>query len=380
MKSRLLGIIVLSLVAFLSVNSFADIKLNMDKFYIHLNDLQPFLTKRSKFIDEKSRPAVESILTELSQNVKNLKSKKMAKDDGMRFRIHQLNEGLAEAAQTYKDGFRDYSYWVIKASLNNCSSCHTERALPATKFKFDFSSDTSDSEKADFLFMIRNYSEAISIYQKAIDGYPKNKLLLEDLLTSVKKQVYYYLRVKRDDDALMQMISQSLKNKELPIFLNRDLMQWKKYLEIKKYRILPEMEQFKTVEAMNKFITTRDEIASHFGEGQQRFIVDQETLYFLHQNLRQSELNSEFKNLSYYWIAKIQRSYRDSMFDNSAEIYLTECVRLTKVVSTAKNCAEEFKEQKLETFDTRQVTELPNLVRAQIDDMDAAVKKLEKKK
>ena len=380
MKIFSLAVKALFIVIFCSIQTTADVKLSMDKFYVHLNDLQPYLAKKSKFVDESSKESVQSILAALASNVKELKSSKSTSGDSFRFRTQLLNEGLEEASTTYRDGFRDYAYWVTKASLTNCSSCHTEKGLPETKYKFDFDKSTSDFEKFDFLFMIRNYSESTKDFTKLVSEYPKNKIQLDELLVSVKKLVYYHMRVKRDDVALLKMIDTTLKNKELPLFLNRDLLQWKKYLEIKKYRVLPEAESFTSVKALNDFIEERDEIATHFGEGQQRFIVDQETLFFLYKNLEQAGLDQELRNLSFFWISKIQRAYRDSMFDNSAEIYLTECVRLTKVASTGRKCVDEFREQKLETFDTRQVTELPNKIRAQIDTMNDIVKKLEKKK
>lgn len=161
--------------------------------------------------------------------------------------------------------------------------------------------------------------------------------------------------------------------------MSRDMAQWKKYLEIKKYRIMPEAKPITDAKTLADFLDERNAIAEHFGEGQERFVVDQETLYFLHKTLT-SELNQELKNIVYYWISKIQRLYRDSMFDSSAEIYLTECVKLTQVQDTAKKCAEEFKEQKLQSFDTRQVTELPNLIRKQIDDLDKKVSSLKVQK
>ena len=356
-----------------------EVKANMDKFYVTMNDLQPFLVNKTKFMDEKSRISVLGLLSAMNENVKNLKLKTMSKNDDMRFRVQLLSEGFDEAEQTFKAGFRDSSYWVVKSSLYNCYSCHTERGLPETKFNFSFSSDTSAFEKADFLFMIRNYSKSIGSFKKMVDEYPKNKLELEELRTAVKKSVYYYMRVQRDDVALLSTINQFLKNKGLPIFLIRDMEQWKKYLEIKKYRILPEYEMFRTVKMLNEFISERDQIATHFGEGQERFIVDQETLYFLHQSLRE-DLDAELKNQVFYWISKIQRAYRESMFDNSAEIYLTECINLTSDYSTAQKCLDEFKEQKLQSFDTRQVEALPNLVRKQIDDYTLKVNRLSRKK
>jgi hypothetical protein len=372
------AVTLLGLFAFTAVHG-AEVKSNMDNFYVNLNDLQPFLVNKSKFIDEKSRMPVQGILNAMSDNVKNLKLKKMSQTDDMRFRVQLLSEGLEEAAKTYKDGFRDYAFWVTKSSLYNCYSCHTERGLPETKFKFSFSTETTKFEKADFLFMVRNYSDSTKIFKDLVAGYPKNKSTLDELMIAVKKTVYFQMRVQRDDDVLLATINQFLKNKDLPIFMIRDMSQWKKYLEIKKYRILPENELLKSVKMLNEFISERDQIAAHFGEGQERFIVDQETLYFLHKNLLEN-LDRELKNQIFYWISKIQREYRESMFDNSAEIYLTECVQLTSEYATAKKCLDEYTEQKLQTFDTRQVTELPNLIRKQIDDLTAKTNSLNKKK
>ncbi len=376
MFKRLPGILIVSL-CFSLVQ--AQVKTNMDYFYVYLNDLQPYLQKKAKFTDEKSRATVENLLKSMSENVKDLKLKKMSQNDDMRFRIQQLSEGLEEASQTYKDGFREYAFWVTKSSLYNCYSCHTEKGLPETKYKFSFREETSAFEKADFLFMIRNYTDSTNTFVKLINDYPKNKINLDELMISVKKVVYYYLRVKRDDEALLKAINGFLTNKELPLFMSRDMAQWKKYLEIKKYRIMPEAKPITDAKTLADFLDERNAIAEHFGEGQERFVVDQETLYFLHKTLT-SELNQELKNIVYYWISKIQRLYRDSMFDSSAEIYLTECVKLTQVQDTAKKCAEEFKEQKLQSFDTRQVTELPNLIRKQIDDLDKKVSSLKVQK
>ena len=133
MFKKILAVLV---IAFGFILAKAEIKTNMDYFYVYLNDLQPYLQKKSKFTDEKSKATVENLLQNLSENVKNLKAKKMAQSDDMRFRVQMLSDGLTEASQTYKDGFRDYAFWITKSSLYNCYSCHTEKGLPETKFKF----------------------------------------------------------------------------------------------------------------------------------------------------------------------------------------------------------------------------------------------------
>ena len=137
----------------------------------------------------------------------------MTQADDMKFRIQQLSDGFTETEESFRNGAKDYSLWALKSTFNNCYSCHTQKNLPPTTFEPASSAHTSDFAKAEYLFLIRNYSEALPIYERLLSEYPKNKLSNENLKLSLNKLLYYSIRISQGGNQVVAIFENILKNK-----------------------------------------------------------------------------------------------------------------------------------------------------------------------
>lgn len=351
----------------------AQVKPHMQDFYMITGKIRLYLTHKSDFMDSKNEKEISQALAEFNEKTKQLKKEKMSENDDMKFRAQQLSEGLDDAEKAFRDGFKDYSYWVLKSSMNNCYACHTQKSLSGTEYKFDKNSGLDAYSEAELLFIVRNYTQSIAMFEEIVADYPKNKVSVENLENSLQKLLYYYVRVLRDDTKTLNSFDKLLKNENLPSTVRNDILAWKKYLAVKKYRITEE-KAVTTPKSLEEFIEDRESIAEHYKLSNQRQIVDLETNHFLYQLLEKST-DIKLKPWILYWLADQEKDYRLTMFDLSAEQYLKECIEKYPKSKAAKKCFTLFKQMKIDSFTGSRGTSLPKSVINQLNKYEKMVNK-----
>lgn len=351
----------------------AQVKPHMQDFYKITSRLRPFITNKSDFMDSKNEKEISEVLAEFNEKTKQLKKEKMSENDDMKFRAQQLSEGLDDAEKSFKDGFKDYSYWVLRSSMNNCFACHTQKSLSGTDYTFDKTSDLNTYSEAEFLFLVRNYSKSIEMFENLLVNYPKNKVSVENLQYSLQKLLYYYVRVLHEDTKTLAAFEKILKNQTLPSTVRNDILAWKKYLTIKKYRIIEETT-IDTPKSLEEFINERESIADHYKLANQRYIVDLETSYFLYQLLEKTT-DVKLKPWIMYWLAYQEKDYRLTMFDLTAEQFLKECIEKYTKDKAAKKCFSLFKQMQIDSFTGSRGTDLPKSVVNQLKKYEKMVNK-----
>lgn len=349
----------------------AQVQGKMQEFYMILNKVRPYLTDKTGYMDTKNEKEIAQALKEFNESVKALKKEKMTGHDDMKFRAAQLSEGLEDAEKTFRDGFKDYSFWVLKASMNNCFACHTQKGLVGTDYKFDKDAKLDPFANAEFLFIVRNYKTAIPLFEELLGQYPENKLAVESLETSLQKLLYYYVRVLRDDNETLASFNKLLKNQKLPSTVRNDILAWKKYLTVKKYRI-SDAPQVTDVKSLQDFLAEREAIASHYNLANQRHIVDLETGHFLYQLLEKTP-DLKLKPWILLGLAELEKDYRLTMFDLSAEQYLKECIQQYPKDKAAKKCLALFREIKTASFTGSRGTDIPASVKREFEKFESLV-------
>lgn len=362
---------------FFAISTFAQtdlqVKPHMQEFYKLTNQLRPFLVNKSSYMDDKNKKEISETLKEFNDKVKKLKKNKMTETDDMKYRAQQLSEGLDEAEKTFNDGFKDYSYWVLKSTMNNCYACHTQKSLSGTDYKFTKTNSSDVFSEAEFLFIVRNYTDSVALFENIVMNYPKNKTSVENLESSLQKLLYYYVRVQRDDRKSLLIFERFLKNKDLPKSVRNDILAWKKYLTVKKYR-LNEETAVNSEKTIQEFVKDRENIANHYKFSNQRYIVDLETSYYLYQ-LLETNKDIELKPWILYWLAYQEKDYRMNMFDITAEQYLKECIEKYTSHKAAKKCFSLYKDMTVDSYTGSRGTEIPKSVSDQLNQYEKMVNK-----
>ena len=343
----------------------AEVKPIMQEFYKITNQLQPYILDKNSFMQSSNEKEIAQALAEFSRNTKLLKKDKMAQNDDMKFRAKLLAGGLDEAEESFKTGFKEYSYWVLKASYNNCFSCHTQKGLASSQYTFDNLNSSDSYSKAEFLFIVRNYIVAIPQFADLLSHYPENKATVENIEAAAQKMLFYAIRVSREDSTTIALFDRVLKNPGLPSSLRNDILAWKNYLNIRKYRI--DEDQVITNEKMlERFMKTRKNLYVNVQYSNQRAAVDLDTTHFLFKLLEKSSDNS-LKPAILYWLSTIEKDYRLGMYDQTADNYLKECIEKYSSAKIAKKCFTLYKEIIVNSYTGSRGTVLPNSVAKQLE-------------
>lgn len=71
-------------------------------------------------------------------------------------------------------------------------------------------------------------------------------------------------------------------------------------------------------------------------------MIDQETLIYLH-NVLNTETNQKNIPWLYYWIGYMSADYKESLFDQTGQLYLQECVKKYPKSDVVEQCKKELK-------------------------------------
>lgn len=349
----------------------------MQDFFNLTTRLNFYLVSEEKFIKSENEKEIQILLKDFKEKTIELKKNKLSQDDSMKFRVLQLADTVTDAESAFKEGFKNYSFWAIKASLNNCYSCHTDKSLPSTTLVSLKSSDTTDYQNAEFLFLVRNYKEAIPLFEKLVKDFPKTGLTSKQLDESLKRLLQYYVRTEQNPQTTLKSIDKLLMNKKLPQENKRQLLTWEKYFKANGSKKLEAIAVSSEVE-LKKWIEQREALALTYGTGSLRFVVDLETQHQLFKWL-EATTDSHMKPWYLYYSADQSQYNRASMFDMTSELYLTECIEAYPSSSAAQQCLDLFKEIKVESFTGSSGTHVPDSTYRQIKKFEELIKKNKKK-
>lgn len=337
----------------------------MQSFYLTIEKLNQYIADKDVFVSSKNNDNIEKALADFNKKILEIKKNDSMNEDDLKFRFKLLSDGLNEAESTFKNGSKDYSYWVLKSSLNNCFACHTQKELPATSYNLMPTQSLSDYNKAEFLFLYRNYSEANKIYEQLLMSYPNKATSFEMAESSLSRLMFYQVRVLKNDDENLALLNRLITNEHLPIFLRNNILAWRKYLNVKKFRVF-EDTKIKSAADLAKFIDTRNSIASHYKLYGQRYLIDLETSSFLF-NLLASPQHKNIRPWVLYWLAFQEKDYRLNMFDQSTDYYLKECMQKYSNSKAARMCFDLYKDITIESYTGSRGVDVPANIVKEID-------------
>lgn len=364
---------IILIIFIIALNARAEVKPLMQNFYNLTEKLQPYLIDKNAFMKSENEKDISAVLSEFNQSTKKLKNDKMSQSDDMKFRVRLLTEDLDEAESSFNNGFKDYSYWALKSTLNNCLNCHTQKGLPLTGYTLKKDSGGDVFARAEFLFIVRNYPEALALYEDILSHYPQNKYSVESIEGSAQKILFYAIRVSRNDNSNVQIFDRILKNTELPQDLRSEIISWRKYINLRKYRI-NEDETVSTEKQLEAYMKKRDRIAEEYHGQRRRAAADLDTAHFLFKLLEKNE-NKILKPSILYHLARIEGDYRITFFDLTSDNYLKECIEKYPTQKVAKKCFKLYKELQITSFSGSGGTFLPSSVKRQLEKYELMLNK-----
>lgn len=311
------------------------------------NKIYPYIVTEAKYTNKANEAHIKPLLTEFKQKAQALKSSQFTQSDDMKFRAGQLFDIVSEAESSFSGGFKNYSYWALRSSYNNCYSCHTDKSLPATAIKADVMKGATDFENAEYLYLVRNYDEAIPLYIKLIKNYPRNKISEVQLQEMIKKVFYYYVRIEQDDTKAIKSLDEILISRRLPENIRKQLSTWNKFLEAKKTNPTT-MTKIETEQDIKNLIASYENLAKDLDANHLQYVLSLETSHALFKRLENNK-NKNLKPWLLYYSAEANKHNRTSMFDMTTELYLTECLEVYPASEAAPKCLDLYKDIKVKS-------------------------------
>lgn len=362
--------------------SYAEVKPHMDLMLKEIFTLKPYIVSDVEYRDPKNFQKIDDSLKQMVALSEKISHEGKIKKTGFAISSKALNEQLREAELVYRVGNKDYSLWMLRSTLSVCMSCHTQ--LPASSTQFNtLSKDTFLSkpfDEAEFLFIVRNFDKAMSLYDQVIDTYPGSKSTLENLDKSLARKVYYFVRVKRDLAGLSASLEKNQKNKNLPTMTEKRIKALRQAADKLKKDDYPEFTEAQQAD-LRKYAETelQEELQGEFSttaEKELSYLKVSSVLYkFLEQNPE-----SSIKPEILYWLSFCERRYEQKAFYSLPELYLKQCVTEFPGSAIAPSCLKEYQDLVTMAYTGSSGTHIPKDVDRELKAMKDMVEKMNGKK
>lgn len=337
-------------------------KKSMGLFLEQMLGLKKYLISDDEFKDPKNKDAIETHLHQLSTAIKKTKHDPTLIRENFKFSRQVLEDHVVDTERVFRMGNKSYARWMINSTLNICMSCHTQSPNSNRHFNelLDPKNFKSDFDRAEFLFTVKDFEGANSIYQNLIKKYVDSSSSAENLETAVQRQVGYFARITRDFSGAQVTLKKFLTNKLLPEFIKMNLLAW--------------IEQFRKWEKItipNPSKSTAEQIVS-FAE--KKLLLDRPSSSLpasdprLVSNLIVSGVLFEYLKLNpqspktpdiLYWLAICDRETTHTFFYSMADLYLRECISQFPENAVAKKCYKEYEANTILGYTGSAGTNLP---------------------
>ncbi|MBS1970361.1 MAG: hypothetical protein JSU04_08635 [Bdellovibrionales bacterium] len=364
----------------LTVVAVAEVKPLMNQMFNEIFTLKPFIVSETAFSDPKNAPAIDKSLKHMIEVSKSINHETQIKRSGFEISGKVLSQQLKEVDQVFLAGNKDYSLWMLKSTLSVCMNCHTQ--LPAMSTHLTTLNQghilTNPFEEAEFLFVIRNFDEAMKLYQKALDGYPANQVTVDSLEKTVTRQLFYFVRVRRSMDDLAKALEGDLKNSKLPKSLHEKIEGLKSAaLKMKKEKY-PEFSAKEEAD-VRKYVESnlKEELNGNFSynspERQIQYLKISSILY----EYLQANPGTHIKPDILYWLSFCEARYSHQLSYSMPELYLKQCVLEFPKNPIAKKCLADYQELVTMAYTGTSGTHIPAEVAKELKTMEELVKKVD---
>ncbi len=348
----------------------------MEQFLTQLTALKKYFVSEDKFVDPKNSLEISSRLKEFAALAKQTKHDPRLNQENFKFSRYVLEDHIVDTERVFRLGSKTYARWKLASTVSVCMSCHAQ--MPTANRSFgefgNFKIFSSEFDQAEFLFATRAFDKAFDLYNKIIDGYPKNKFRPEQVETALERQLAYFSRIKRNPVEAIARMKAHQNNKELPEYLRRNIAAWisqfegwdkqaifdpktatdAQVIEFAKKNI-EEKWTSKMMEASNPNLVT--------------FLRVSGILFEYLQMHPQSKAVPEIL----YWLSICDRSINNTFFFSLADLYLRECIVKHPAHPAAKKCYKEYESETILGYSGSSGTHLPAEVREDLNQLKKLV-------
>ncbi len=322
-----------------------EVPATMVQFLTEIEALQPFMVSEKRFSASENKFNIQTRLNHLAEISSNLKHEQRLVTPFFQVMTDILPMHFEELKDSFKAGNKEYARTMLNATLDGCSSCHSQ--VKAKQFHlWKFSPDSikgSTFEKAEFLFAVRQYDEAFPRYQKVIQDFKPTSTepISRDIQEAMLKKLNILIRSKRDLVEARKDIERDIGKPELPesvkTLLRSNLASIKQLQKLN----IPDLMKAKSKE-METFAAQTLGKSTNIGLMGEKNIVPHLFVSGILYEYVLSHPVSEIGPGIYYWLAKCEKKISKTYFFPIAEFYLKECIERYPLSMEAKLCFNEL--------------------------------------
>lgn len=324
-----------------------NVKVKMDVISKTIKELTPLIVSEKDFIDDKNKKFIETRLKTLTGEFETLTVHPVLDSMGVSLNQAVITEELYQTQNLFNSNKKTLARAKFTALLNLCVSCHVQFDNKDTNKMVYSDKDLnalkiSDFEKAEMLFISRDYKQSVALYDKIIMNSKKADDE-EFVYQSLGRLLFYYVKINKNFAEGKIHFNKIVKAKVLTTSLELEVKDWAKALGKKSLW-----------DAYNPATTTEDQMKKFMGT----FINDEEEgpFFTVDSSSEVLDLNLSSILLDYYnahadtklggqilyWLGILDKRLNNELFFSLGDYYFLSCMEKYPKEAIAQDCYDSY--------------------------------------
>jgi hypothetical protein len=318
-----------------------DPRPDMHGMAAEISALEKFLVSDAEFLAPANEAKIESSLAKLEGHLAHLGQGAFADDPSLKVNLSLLQQHIRDADRAFREKGKPFARYMLQSSLQMCVACHTRKksgdfALPEIDTK-----GVEPGDLAEYYFATRQFQKGKELYEREVDGFPRNGIGQSNLRRALLSLAVYYARVKEDPEAGQKYFAAVGANDKIPVYLAEESKawanefgKWAKAGAGKGDEKLTEVELMKRAKALLK----NDDFSLVSEMGRSFHVRRLRASALLHRVLEAPGEKSPTKAEALLYLGQIYPRLSSNLFFRFGDMYLKACITDYPKTSMARSC------------------------------------------
>ncbi|MDO9182686.1 MAG: hypothetical protein Q7U04_09770 [Bacteriovorax sp.] len=364
----------------------AEAKAVMNNVYDSFVNIIPYVyADKFAFETLKSSSAQKTLiknLTDISNSFKEARHVQYFQKPGFRPSLDTINSHIDETIVSIKSENMTFALSRLKAITALCVSCHSLLSESASKNAFGEAINSekrtrfeSDYAFANYLFLVRRFSEATVYFDKTIRhhlelGQNTDLQNEQEIQSSLRRVLSIYTKITFNPDASVAFLKKYKDHQFLKPQLKMTITQWISSLD--KWK---KFDPHK-IKSIHLFITKY--LAPLEAQKEKLLSGESDITLLIASGVLSKYINdnplSPYGPEVLYWMAIAERRLSNTYFFSLSDLYLKDCITLYPKNPIAKKCYQEYEDNITFGFSGSKGTDIPNEEKKELDRLKSVLK------
>jgi len=296
---------------------------------------------------KKEKEALIKNLIDLSSFFKSARHTNFFQRPGFRPSLETINEHLDETIILLNSNNFLFAQKRLNAMTSLCVSCHSQLSDSMSKNSFGAAIKQegrnrfeSDYAYANYLFLVRRFSESKIYFEKAIENSLNKDTLFakNEINSSLQKMITIDTKIKFNYKIAQDLLAKYEKDQRIPSLTKATLQQWSHSL------IAWRDFDINSVKSIKDFISLH---LTPIETKKEKVEIGQEDMTLLISSgvlsnyLADNSLTNQTPEIL-YWLSIAERRLSQTYFFSLSDLYLKDCIKRYPSSPIAKKCYQEY--------------------------------------